>query len=525
MKKVALIGCLTAFLFSSALFAQDSIIQWQHTYNGLGECVIVSIANTLDGGYIAVGYTDSAYPAHPDVIVLKLKHDGTTEWKRTYGGSDEDEGYGIVATSDSGYVFTGYTESVDGDIKENHGNADIWVVKLKSNGSIEWEKTFGGANNDIPSLFIHSTFDSGFVFTGYTSSIDSGIKNNGGNDIPVIKVKKDGSLEWFKTFGGTGDEEGADVIQTLDSGYLFVGKTSSNDYDVKGHHGNNFDDIWLGKLDNSGKLLWQKTFGGSDEDFSSQILSIENNEYVIAGNTFSNDGDIKYNHGSCDAWIIKLKKDSVIDWQKTYGGTGGEILSSIVEMPDSGFLFLGEAPSDMGGVVNYHGGIYDSWLVRLKKDNSIFWQTTYGGSDLDEGYKLMHASDGGFVFCGDTKSTDGNVVNAYKDVRVGWIVKLEGDSIITTNIENPVLKNEEFFFYPNPTNSKLYFKLTSPITPLTRREEPARATITDINGRILLTQKIIATESTIDVSTLASGIYLLRYQDADRVWNGKFVKN
>ncbi len=525
-KAIILFFCI---FLSRATYAQDkdSIIQWQHTYNGLGECIIASVVNTLDGGYIAVGYTDSSdlYNTYPsDVIVLKLKHDGSTEWKRTYGGSDDDIGYSIIATSDSGFVFIGYTESTDGDIKKNHGNADIWVVKLKPNGNIQWEKTYGGKNNDIPAI-MRTTNDSGFIFTGYTSSIDGDVKNNNGDeDVCAVKLKKDGALEWFRTYGGMYMDKGTEIVQIKDSSFMLLASSRSNEFDVSGHHGDyHTEDIWILKLGKTGNVLWQKSYGGSDIDVPSCIITTIDNGYLIAGTTWSSDGDITYNHGNGDVWIFKLKKDSIIEWQKTYGGIDNEYAGSIVELPDSGFLTLGGTSSSMGGVINFHGGGYDDWLLRLRKDNTVLWQTTYGGSELDEAGRLLPSLDGGYIFGGATRSTDGSVVNSYKDVRVGWIVKLKGDSIITTDDENSGTgKDRLFSIHPNPTNSRLY--LTSPLTPLPRRWGYARAVITDLNGRTLLSREITSGESFFDVSALPSGIYLFRYQDAERVWNGKFVK-
>ena len=158
------------------------------------------------------------------------------------GSSTDDQGYDIRQTPDGGFIVTGYSSSNDGDVSGNHGGEDVWVVKLNNTGTIQWQKSFGGSEND-EGYSVQLTTDGGYIICGQSASNNGDVTGNHGNsDVWVVKLNSAGSIQWQKSFGGSGEDAGL-IWQTTDGGYIVVGYTSSNDGDITGNHGG--DDAWV----------------------------------------------------------------------------------------------------------------------------------------------------------------------------------------------------------------------------------------------------------------------------------------
>src|SRR5207249_46394 len=145
--------------------------------------------------------------------------------------------------------------------------------------------------------------------------------------------------EWQKCYGGSGDDTAKSIVQTSDGGYIVAGTTNSDDKDVIGNHGR--ADYWVVKLKSNGAIDWQKTYGGSNDDFAKSIMQTKDGGYIVAGYTLSNDKDVSGNHGLKDYWVLKLKSSGTIDWQKTYGGSKDDFAYCIIETKDSGYIVAG----------------------------------------------------------------------------------------------------------------------------------------------------------------------------------------
>jgi hypothetical protein len=204
---------------------------------------------------------------------------------------------------------------------------------------------------------------------------------------------------------------------------VVAGHTFSNDGDVSGNHGR--EDFWVVKLNPSdGSIIWQKTLGGSSDDQAYSIIESSDGSYVVAGVMLSNDGDVSGNHGGWDFWVVKLRpSDGSIIWQRTLGGSDWDGATSIIESSDGSYVVAGYAWSNDGDVSGNHGR-YDFWVVKLNSsDGSIIWQRTLGGSGFDEANSIIESSDGSYVVAGLTASNDGDVSgnHGWGDF---WVVKL-----------------------------------------------------------------------------------------------------
>jgi hypothetical protein len=356
-----------------------------------------------------------------DTWVVKMSNLGTIQWQKCLGGSNTDYGLSIITTSDGGYILTGRTESNDGDVSGNHGQGDFWVVKLSSFGNIEWQKCLGGSN-DESGLSIKQTSDGNYILIGITTSNNGDVSGNHGNiDAWVVKISNLGTIQWQKCLGGSNNEDIVPSINTTsDGGYILTGRTESNDGDVSGNHGQG--DIWVVKLSSFGNIEWQKCLGGSNNEYGHSIQQTVDGGYVLIGSTTSNNGDVSGNNGDQDVWVVKLSSFGDIEWQKCLGGSNKESGLSIQQTTDEGYVFCGSTSSNNGDVSGYHGG-FDTWLVKLSSFGNIEWQKCLGGSDGEDGSSIQQTTDGSYILSCDTYSNNADVSGNHGDQDV-WVVKL-----------------------------------------------------------------------------------------------------
>ena len=347
--------------------------QWAITCGGIYNDEVHSINQTSDGGYIVAGSTRSFGAGFSDFWILKFTSDGDIEWQKTYGGSVDDEAHSIQQTSDGGYIVVGETSSFGTE------GEDIWVLKLTSDGEIEWQKTYGGDKYDSVS-FIQQRGDGGYIVVGHTESYVEGQWNR---DIWILKISSAGDVEWQKTYGGDKSDSVSFIQQRGDGGYIVAGETGSS--------GAGEIDIWFLKLSSDGDIEWQKTYGGDKSDSVSFIQQTGDGGYIIAGSTGS------FGAEGSDFWILKLSSDGDIEWQKTYGGDKSYSASFIQQTGDGGYIVAGSTYSsgEWGG--NSEGNIQ---VLKLSSTGAIEWQRAYEGSDVYGASSIQQTSDGGYIVAG-----------------------------------------------------------------------------------------------------------------------------
>ncbi len=323
----------------------------------------------------------------------------STEWIKCIGGSYEDGTFSknCIQSNDSCYVILGSSESNNGDMMGTNGGSDIVLTKIDQQGNIVWLRNFGGSSAEEEGSLIKTT-DGGYLIIGTTISNDYDISGNHGfRDIWVVKVNSSGIIQWQKCFGGSGDDNGRSIKQTSDGGFILIGYTSSNDYDVSGNHG--FHDIWVVKLSNIGLIQWQKCFGGSGDDYGDQLIESSDGNYYVGGVTHSYDGDGNGNHGVYDIFVAKLSSLGLVEWQKCLGSSETESFGSILMSSDGSIIIGGTSGINNGDVTTNYGGT-DGWMIKLNSTGIIQWQKCFGGSGNDNISNLIETSDGGFVLLG-----------------------------------------------------------------------------------------------------------------------------
>lgn len=406
-------------------------VEWQQLLGGTYGDWAGSVQETADLGYIVAGWTFSndgdvsGNHGGYDAWVVKLDSSGIMQWQKALGGTGEDRATCMQQSADGGYVLAGYTSSSNGDVMGNHGGKDAWVVKLDGLGVIQWQQVLGGSGEDRASA-IHRTMDGGYCIVGGTASNDGDVSgNHGGEDVWVVKLDSVGTLQWQRTLGGTGDERAASVEPTSDGGYVLGGYTLSNNGDVTLNHG--AEDAWVIKLDSTGNIQWQKTMGGTGSDRANAVQRTEDGGYILAGTTTSDDGGVIGYHGSGDAWLARLDDTGAILWQRALGGMDGDGANAIVQTGDGGYIMAGHASSIDGNVGGNHGSD-DLWLVKVNSSGVIQWQRASGGTNADEASSIRPTSDGGYVVAGSAGSNDGDVSGNHGYVDV-WVIKLAMEGV------------------------------------------------------------------------------------------------
>ena len=391
-----------------------SILQWQKCFGSSANDYGYSIAANADAYFIS-GVTEgnngnvSGNHGGQDAWVIKTAPDGTLLWQKAIGGSSGDHAEAIVATADGGCLVAGYTASNDGDIIGNHGGGDALLVKLSSTGDIQWEKTLGGSGYDRAWALVQ-TSDGGFAFAGQSTSSDGDLAGVPGSDINsngkvwLVKFNNAASIEWQRTivFDGGKDDVAYSITQSPDGGLTIAGRTlsiadvpsicvanvsssgnlnwrttvganglawgiatsSSNDgYVVTGYLGTNAAVV---KLDNSGVVTWQKTFGGSTSNgLQGKAILPANGGYIITGFTSSKNGDIIASKGGDDMFVLQIDANGNNKGSNVLGGKGSDMGRAILPSPDGAYVIAGQTDSNNGDVSGNHG-LSDLWLVNVK---------------------------------------------------------------------------------------------------------------------------------------------------------------
>ncbi|MFC1564904.1 DJ-1/PfpI family protein [candidate division KSB1 bacterium] len=313
---------------------------------------------------------------HKNNIIIEQNADigNGTVWSKTFGGSYAEGGRDICETADGGYLISGYTFS------QGNGDPDVLVVKTDAEGSMEWSKSFGGAGSEYGMGC--TAVKEGYLVTGYTTSSGSGSK-----DVYLLKIDKNGSLIWSKTYGGQSWEVGTDVIETESGEYIICGYTHS--------FGEGEEDVYLIKTDRNGNEIWSKTYGGDRVEMGNSVYETGDRGFIIGAATGTFGG------GNSDQWVIRTDGDGNVIWTKNYAGKGpaGHGFDWNMDLclsSDGGAFIAGYSDCD---------DLMDAVVVKIGPDGNEIWQKAFGKNPYyDYGNSVIEGADGSVIVAGTTKS-------------------------------------------------------------------------------------------------------------------------
>ncbi|MFM1753452.1 MAG: hypothetical protein RLZZ236_391 [Bacteroidota bacterium] len=394
-------------------------IQWQKNLGGSRNDEVNSAQKTSDGGFIIAGSSSSIdgdvtgnRSLNYDIWVIKTDASGTIQWQKTYGGTNSDTAASIKTTSDGGYIVTGTTFSANGDVTGYKGNGDIWIIKINATGGIQWQKTLGGTKTDM-AVSIEQYPDGSYILLGSTNSNDGDVTQNSEEfDYWLLKINNLGSVIWQKTYSSNDlcskDDLACNLILTSDGSILISGNGNLGRGALSGIMCS--QEIYLLKINSSGMLQWQKTFGGKDTDVVSKTISTLDGGLLIGGLSNSTDGDVKENKGDVDMWLIKTTGDGTVSWEKSIGGTKWDKINSLQATLDGGYIIIGETTSSNGDFKSGKG-LIDLVIVKLTAIGTMEWTKTIGGSGAEKGIEILQTNDDSYVVFGNSNSTNGDITN------------------------------------------------------------------------------------------------------------------
>ena len=357
---------------SIGLYAQ---IVFQKAYGGTGMDNGHSVCQTIDGGYIIAGTTTSFGSGGRDVYVVKTDASGDTLWTKTFGGAmDNEYGFCVQQTSDSGYVISGVASSFD-DVA-----GDIYLIKLNASGDTNWTRTYGGIGVEWGNS-VQQTTDGGYIMAGQTPAFGAG-----GFDAYLVKTDASGNISWTKTIGSPGLEIAYAIQQTADGGYIVTGQVDSD--------GAGFGDFYLIKTNHLGDVEWTKAYGVSGEESGVSVRQTTDGGYIIGGSS-EDTGTL-----GKDMCLIKTNSTGNILWANTYGGDFIDECYDVIQTNDEGYIMCGKSFSFSSA------GDYDVYIVKVNNQGAVLWSKTFGasgsGSQNEIGYSIQQTQDGGFIIAGES---------------------------------------------------------------------------------------------------------------------------
>lgn len=389
MKYGIVIWIVVALVITGIVYSQSPDTLWTNGYGGWHWDYAYDVKSTDDGGFITTGLTNSYVSGsiYLDMYMVKTNADGDMLWYKVIGREFSERGYSIQITEDGGFIIAGSTKEYP-----NLDALDVYLVRTDCNGDTLWTKSYGGSLNDEGES-VAITEDQGYLIAGYTNSYGAGDK-----DIYLIRTDSSGDTLWTKTYGGTGDDLAWSIAAVPEGGFIISGRTSSS--------GAGSWDVWLIRIDADGNMIWNRTYGGSGWDSGLEVQCTTDGGFIVGGYTMSSGA------GQTDYYMLKIDASGNLTWSRTYGGSNYDNGTSVLQVPDGGYLLGGYTKSfgDTNG---------DFWIVRTDANGDSLWSQIYGGSEIEELNGMDLTLDGGYILAGRTNSL-GNTSSV-------WLVRIAQD--------------------------------------------------------------------------------------------------
>jgi hypothetical protein len=546
VKKILLI----LIFFNHFIYSQHVLVkEWDYRYGGEQSEGLRKIIQTSDMGFIWGGTTYSGLTgdlsqanwdtlnASNDFWIVKTDSLGIKQWDRRYGGDKYEYFRYMDQTNDGGYILGGWSDSdISGDrTQSSRGGLDYWIVKIDSLGNKQWNKRFGGSDDDCI-WEVKQTSDGGYILAGNSLSGANGDRTEpswGHDDYWIVKTNSMGVMQWDKRYGGGASDLLYSVVQTNDGGFLLGGSSTmgtGGDYSSGGY---GHYDYWLVKIDSAGNKQWDKHYGGGEIDDFRCLIATNDGCYMLAGVSGSgvNGNKSAPSKGWNDYWIVKIDSAGSIIWDKAYGGSWMEtIIGNVDQTSDNGFLIGGLSRSSASGDKSENNmGTIQPWIVKTDYLGNLQWEKTLqtpGDNSYSLGGFAIQTSERCFV---SANSLNGGV-GGYRtqpnwDVTDStydqWVVKF-CDTSIFTSVNQPTSIQNTLSIFPNPFVSNVAVSI--------KKEDvkSVKISIRNVLGELVYFDKVNNADKiyskNIELVNLTNGFYLLEViVDGERILK-KLVK-
>ncbi len=454
---------------------------WDKRFGGYSNDNVIRIQQTFDGGFIlaSISYSDTggdkSQPnwGNTDYWVVKIDSNGNKQWDKRFGGALEEDFTSVIQAKDSGYVLAGWSKSsVSGDKTQNNwditnNHYDNWVVKIDALGNKQWDKRFGGVDNEL-------------MYAGC-------------------------------------------LLQANDGGYLIGSPSASGISGDKTQASIGWYDYWIVKMDSNGNKIWDKSYCGLDVDDLTSIISTVDNGFLLGGFSYSDTGADKTqpNWGGKDYWIIKIDSAGNKLWDKDYGGTGNEELYNLYATNDGGYLLAGTSESDISGDKSEDNlSLLQAWLIKTDSAGNKEWDKTILIDSFAYNVYAMQTNDGCYIVGNSTKAQiAGYKTQASWGSYDYWVMKFCIDSVTAIN---ELTSQTQIAVYPNPFTNDLSISLQ------TENTHEAIFTIADLTGKTIYRREEtnLASNYTkmLDLSHLTNGIYFVTISCQGNATTKKIIK-
>ena len=345
---------------------------WQEIYGGEDTDRAVGVVALEKGDVAVVGTCKSFGAQQSNICVTRVNSRGKTIWRKMLGGKKMDAASGISRSADGNLLVVGTTRSFT-----KNGNREFYVAKVSLDGKGIWQNTFGRERDEFGRAIV-GTDDGGALVAGESESFGNGYK-----DIFIVRIDKNGNMVSEIKMGGEKEDLVRAMTRTREGDVVMVG---SRELDRVGD-----SDFFVLKMDQNGKKIWARTYGGEYEDILNAVTPTLDGGIVAAGTTRS------WGSKQTDLTILKFSKNGKLIWHKIYGYKRYDFANAVTMTRDGDFVVA-------GGTDSMGEGVYDIYILALDRKGELFWSGLYGDVNTDIAHGVTRTSDGSIVVVGESDS-------------------------------------------------------------------------------------------------------------------------